>query len=286
MSSTKPHSHKQLTIIFSSFKCDKNCPFCTAKITKWPVRPDCLELLDKKLLWLQRSNFRFKYLIISGNGEPSFYSLSDLALLIRAIEKYRNMFQQLRIQTSGNLFRQPDKWELFAHGYVYEVSRVAVNNALDMTTLHYDYDYTSASCFPHSPLWLNYITAKNITSKQIKNDFDYYIDRFSIKLINAKLMNLNTLDGSTNNRYSQWIRENSLTEFDADFLIKLLDENFDRSAEYDPVSDEMSWIYRGKRIVLFTKRKHSNRYGTNSICFYGGELIDYKMQKIQEKNHV
>ena len=32
--------YKEFELIGSSFKCDKNCPYCTAKITRWPVVED------------------------------------------------------------------------------------------------------------------------------------------------------------------------------------------------------------------------------------------------------
>lgn len=51
--------------------CDKKCPYCIAKITKWPIRQDCLEKLEEKLLFLKTKNIRFKYFVISGNGDQA-----------------------------------------------------------------------------------------------------------------------------------------------------------------------------------------------------------------------
>lgn len=45
--------YKEFELILSSFKCNKNCPYCTAKITKWPVVDDKLELLAEKLYFLK-----------------------------------------------------------------------------------------------------------------------------------------------------------------------------------------------------------------------------------------
>ena len=39
--------YKEFELIGSSFKCDKNCPYCTAKITKWPVVDDKFELFPQ-----------------------------------------------------------------------------------------------------------------------------------------------------------------------------------------------------------------------------------------------
>ena len=37
---------KELEIILSDFACDKNCPYCTAKITKWPNVEDDIHSLE------------------------------------------------------------------------------------------------------------------------------------------------------------------------------------------------------------------------------------------------
>ena len=41
--------YKEFELIGSSFKCDKNCPYCTAKITKWPIVDDKFEELEQRL---------------------------------------------------------------------------------------------------------------------------------------------------------------------------------------------------------------------------------------------
>ena len=46
--------YKEFELIPSSFKCDKNCPYCTAKITKWPVVDDKLDLLEDRLNYLKK----------------------------------------------------------------------------------------------------------------------------------------------------------------------------------------------------------------------------------------
>ena len=37
--------YKEFELILSSFKCNKNCPYCTAKITKWPNVDDKIDKL-------------------------------------------------------------------------------------------------------------------------------------------------------------------------------------------------------------------------------------------------
>lgn len=42
---------KELEIILSDFKCNKNCPYCTAKSTVWPLVDDidALKLASNEL---------------------------------------------------------------------------------------------------------------------------------------------------------------------------------------------------------------------------------------------
>lgn len=42
----KEKKFKELEIILSDFSCDKNCPYCTAKITKWEVVKDDIHMLS------------------------------------------------------------------------------------------------------------------------------------------------------------------------------------------------------------------------------------------------
>ena len=41
--------YKEFDLIGSSFKCNKNCPYCTAKITKWPIKDNNFKTLESKL---------------------------------------------------------------------------------------------------------------------------------------------------------------------------------------------------------------------------------------------
>ena len=41
--------YKEFEVIGSSFKCDKNCPYCTAKITKWPIVDNNYNTLEERL---------------------------------------------------------------------------------------------------------------------------------------------------------------------------------------------------------------------------------------------
>ena len=69
--------YKEFELIGSSFKCDKNCPYCTAKITKWPVVENKFELLEERLKYLRDNNM----LRVSR-------SLKDLAYRVISMQEY------------------------------------------------------------------------------------------------------------------------------------------------------------------------------------------------------
>ena len=81
--------YKEFELIGSSFKCDKNCPYCTAKITQWPVVDNKLEVLEDRLNYLKNNDVTFRYFIFCGNGEPSLLDFEDFKK-IKIEKKYLN----------------------------------------------------------------------------------------------------------------------------------------------------------------------------------------------------
>ena len=79
--------YKEFELILSSFKCNKNCPYCTAKITKWPNVDDKIDKFEEKLQYLKEKDISFRYFIFCGNGEPSLHSFeTDMRLRLKSGE--------------------------------------------------------------------------------------------------------------------------------------------------------------------------------------------------------
>jgi len=72
---------------------------------------DNFNLFYQEINKLAYRGTRFQYFVLSGNGEPSLYSYDILRKLVGLIEHSR-IFNDLRIQTSGNLFFEKDKFNL------------------------------------------------------------------------------------------------------------------------------------------------------------------------------
>lgn len=68
---------KKLEIILSDFACDKHCPYCTAKITKWDSQEDNIDLLGANVGQMKELGYTFHYVTIGGNGEPPFIHITS-----------------------------------------------------------------------------------------------------------------------------------------------------------------------------------------------------------------
>ena len=70
-----------LLILSSSYKCDRDCPFCTAKITQLEEGKNNWIELENQLDIIQKNSIVFDHVTIGGNGEPSLNSYDDLIYL-------------------------------------------------------------------------------------------------------------------------------------------------------------------------------------------------------------
>ncbi|MBO7257855.1 MAG: hypothetical protein J6V11_02820 [Alphaproteobacteria bacterium] len=108
-----------------------------------------------------------------------------------------------------------------------------------------------------------------------------YLDTYpNIKTVSLKTLNLNTHNNDINNPYSQWILNNALTKDDTDMVIQKMAQNADFSVKDEVFFDRYEWIYADKPITFYTKKLD---YGYSNIVYYGGELVDYHLNKIQLK---
>lgn len=277
---------KQFVFILSKFDCDKNCPFCTAKITKWEKKKDVLIIPETS----QLEDLYFKYVILSGNGEPSFYSINELNQIKQSLQTITTVGYN-RFQTSGNIFFEKNKWELFKDDFFFEVARTHFDNSKDMQLLNYSKDYTQTETFKDSAIWLNYICLNDLTIENLKKDIDDYLTTMpNIQIINIKLLNTNTLSKKDeNNKYTQWILDNAYHSSKSDKLFELIKTVFGEPIEYDEIVDEYKWEYKNTPLVFYSKKE--KQYGTNvstnrlhSVVYYGGDVLDYQLNKIGEHN--
>ncbi len=269
--------YKEFELILSSFKCNKHCPYCTAKITQWPIVDDKLAQLEEKLSYLKDKGINFRYFIFCGNGEPSLHSYQTIKSVVETTDKV-NIFDEKRFQSSGNIFYEKDKFDLIKNDFIIEITRVDFDSKKDMMTLGYDKDYINSDLFKQANIRLNYVLMKNKSFNDYLEEIKKYLDIYpNIQTVSLKTLNLNTRNGNADNPYSRWIMENALTKQDTDKIIRFMSENAQFNVKDEKFFDRYEWIYQGKPITFYTKKL---KYGNSNIVYYGGELVDYGLNKL------
>lgn len=269
--------YKEFELIGSSFKCDKNCPYCTAKITKWPVLDDKFELLEKKLNYLKDNNIRFRYFIFCGNGEPSLHDFNDFKTIVEATRNV-NIFEEKGLQSSGNIFYEDEKLDLIKNDFMVEITRISLDSKEDMKVLGYKRDYINTDNFKKAKVRLNYVLMKDKSFEEYLEEIKKYIEKYpNIITVSLKTLNLNTRKDEIDNPYSQWIMENALTKDDTDKIIEFMNSNANFVTSDEKFFDRFEWKYKGVPITFYAKKLD---YGYSNIVYYGGELVDYHLNKI------
>lgn len=272
--------YKEFELILSSFKCDKNCPYCTAKITKWPSVDDCINKLEEKLLYLKNEGITFKYFIFCGNGEPSLTEVGKFKKVVDATRKV-NIFDEKRLQSSGNIFYEKEKLDYIKDDFIVEITRVDIDSSKDMKILGYDRDYINSDNFKEANVRLNYVLLKNKSFNDYLEEIKEYIDKYpNIKTVSLKTLNLNTLNGKIDNPYSKWIIDNALTKKDADRIIDFMSKNANFVKKDLKFFDRYEWVYNGVPVTFYAKKLE---YGCSNIVYYGGKLVDYHLNEIKIK---
>lgn len=273
---------KELEIILSSFECNKNCPYCTAKSTRWPLVEDDIQALELATSELFKLGYTFKYLTVGGNGEPTLHSYEKLASIV---DIYKDKPIQIkRVLTSGNIFKDSEekKFNLFNdNGYVFEITVTSSNQLKDMETLGYDNKYLNSRLFKKAKrVRVNYVMLKDNNDKyltEIKNLLDTYpnIETASIKLLN---INTNTDDKSTN-MIGDWIIKHGIPKSSREEIKDILnkDAQLKRINTIEDNFDTMSWEYNGKEIYFSYK---STSYGQFDLVWYGDRFVDYKLNRL------
>ncbi len=275
--------YKEFELIGSSFKCDKNCPYCTAKITQWPVVDNKLEVLEDRLNYLKNNDVTFRYFIFCGNGEPSLLDFEDFKKIVEATRNV-NIFDEKRLQSSGNIFYEDEKLDLIKDDFVVEITRVSLDSKKDMEILGYKRDYINTENFKKAKVRLNYVLLKNKKFEDCLEEIKQYIEKYpNIETVSLKTLNLNTRNDEINNPYSKWIIENALTKKDTNDIINFMSNNAKFVVSDEKFFDRFEWVYEGVPITFYAKKLD---YGFSNIVYYGGELVDYHLNKIEIKKEI
>lgn len=213
---------KEYVFTLNSYHCDKNCPYCIAKMNMNDIKDVNEEILNLKenIKYYQSNNISFKYFILSGNGETSLYDYKILKEIKDIVEKSL-LFDDYRIQTSGNLFTAIDKLELFDN-WIKEITVISNDSNKDMEFYNYKENYLLSKNYIESKrIRVNIVLLKS-NIDDIINTINFYINQHNVETIALKL-----LDNSNNNTiYSKWIKDNAISYQEIDIITSILSKNY------------------------------------------------------------
>lgn len=257
-----------LTIILPSYRCDRNCPFCIAKNNRKfnNVETNNFNKLSEQLEELRERGIRFERIVLSGNGEPSLYNLEKLEKYARIIKDKEDLFDALRIHTSGNIFWEKEKFDLFNDlipNVEFDILRVAISPEKDMKVLGYSKDYTQTEEFKRAKkIQFDIALTKELENSTFPEKLEKLLhDNPNIGIIRLKSLMIGDHEESNQ---SKWVRDKKMSK--NEFV------NFARNLllYYGCVSINDLTSKNGKRIIF----ENSGNY-YKDVVFSDAMIRDY-----------
>lgn len=253
-----------LTLVLGSYKCNKNCPYCIAKNNKKFESKDNLEELNALLNSLELEGIKFSRFVLSGNGEPSMYSVDELKIIKEALIKHAQLFDLIRIHSSGNIFALEEKFSLFNNlpmPLEFEVLRVSLDPKIDKQVLGYEQDYLKSPLFQKGKsIKCDIALTDYLDFSNLKEDLkQFLVANPSISKIRLKKLLVGDSDTTIQ---ASWVRKHSLSDEVIIEIIKSLGLVLKEDGSYESLD---------KKIVY----KESGDYD-NDIVINNGKIQDYK----------
>ena len=228
---------KDFVFILGSFRCNKKCPYCIAKMNQKNTNEfsDEIQNLKEQLEEYRKNKVNFQYFVLSGNGEPSLYTKENLELIKQIVEN-SEVFTDYRIQTSGNLFLEKEKLDLFSN-WLKEITVITSDAIEDRGFYNYEQRYLDNIEFLNSKrIRVNIVLLKN----NLEN-LEKYISDYST-MENVETIALKILDRTENDsEESKWIKENAISHKEIDKVL-------------EHVAKENKFInFKDKRFYFITK---------------------------------
>ena len=205
-----------LTLVLGSYVCNKNCPYCIAKNNMKFSNEDRLDTLSVILDNLKSEGIRFNRFVLSGNGEPSLYGYDELLKIREALLENLDLFNFLRIHSSGNIFFEEEKLSLFSSlldNVEFEILRVSLDSKIDKQILGYKENYLESILFKTCKsvkcdiAFTDYLDFSNI-----REDIDLFMmANPSISKIRFKKLLVGDSDMT---KQALWVKKHSLSDND------------------------------------------------------------------------
>ena len=240
---------KDYVFILANYQCNKNCPYCIAKMNQreLPSFDEQIEELKRKIKTYQDNKVKFQYFILSGNGEPTLYSTEELQQIKEIVENSK-IFLDYRIETSGNLFFDEEKLSLFEN-WLKEITVISDDPVKDKKFYNYPETYLDCKAFlKQKRIRVNLVLLKSNWEELIK-----IIEKYS-KMSCVETIALKLLDNpKPETKEGKWITENGITHNKIEDITKLLNKH------YQFISfSRKRFIYKTKQNKLLTMH-HSEK---------------------------
>ena len=209
---------KDFVFVLGNYKCNKSCPYCIAKMNANTLESFEVELsrLESDICGYKEKGIIFEHFILSGNGEPSLYSEDELKRIKDLVET-SGLFRDFRIQTSGNLFFEKNKLNLFSN-WIKEITVISFDSKKDKDFYKYSKSYLDSKSF----LDTNRIRVNIVLLKENIDDLKNMIESYT-NMSNVETIALKILDDSNNDtKESNWIKEHSIRHSEIDKIINIV----------------------------------------------------------------
>ena len=257
-----------LTIVLSSYSCDRNCPFCIAKNNRKfnNYKTETFEKLIEQLELFRNNNIRFERIVLSGNGEPSLYSFEELKKYAMIIKDNKDLFDGLRVHTSGNIFWEKEKFNLF-NGLIsdveFDILRIALNSKRDMQILGYSRDYMKTEEFKRAKrIKFDIDLTRALINEMLLEELESLLyNNLNVRLIRFKDLMIGEQKESIQ---AKWVKDNRMSKSEfIEFSKKLL-------FYYGCASIDNLILENGRRIIF----ESSGNY-PKDIVYSNGLIMDY-----------
>lgn len=269
-----------LTFILNNNKCNKKCPFCIAKAsnkiynktTKYSNEFNFkqLEIILKKF---EEQNCKFNRFVLSGNGEPSLYEYKQLQGIVNMIYKHQNLFNGFRIHTSGNIFFEKEKFELFNNisNIEFNILRISLKDQEDIKILKYKKNYLETKEFYNAKRVKCDIALTNILNIQnFYSELIHFInENESIKVIRLKEL----LCPEDSSKEKQWIKNHKLTTEQINKINNSI--TLDKNNIFDKKIGE-KYYYGNEKIKFIYGETGNFKYYDNDFIISNNNLMNYQ----------
>ena len=196
-------------------------------------------------------------------------------MIIESIKRHINIFNGIRLHTSGNIFYNEEKFNLFNNieNIEFDILRVSLNSKKDMEILGYDKDYTNTKLFKlANKIKLDIALTNILKYDQFVKELNEYVEKYpNIKIIRLKEL----LCGKKDTPQTKWIKEHKLEKEEIDIILKELLCNYTLNSN---IGEKVT--YENKNNKLIYGASGDFKYYNNDFIISNNRFMNYNEQDI------